>query len=377
MNSSSKASANIPFMDYKYFYNDHGNQLVDIMQDVLARGEFILGSDLKSFENNFAHYLGSKFAIGVGNCTDALTLILRALNLKPGSEIIVSAHTFIATAEAIVNVGCKPIAVECGVDHLIDPDAIKRAVTEKTVAIMPTQLNGRTCAMTAIKQIAEQHNLLIVEDAAQGLGSTYKGQKAGTFGIAAAFSFYPAKLLPCLGDGGIIVTDDETLSKKIMALRNHGRDDISDVGCWALNSRLDNLQAAILNYFLADFPTAISRRREIAQQYTDNLNDITNLLLPPAPNSDANHFDVYQNFEIQTPHRDALQECLSQKGIGAIKQWGGKAIHQFPALDFTVTLPFTEKVMRESLLLPLNLAVTNTQIERICQVIREFFSQLS
>ena len=344
-----------------------------ILLDVMRRGAFILQKDLTEFEANLAKFVGAKYAFGVANGTDALIIALRAAGIKPGDEVILPSHTYIATAAAVHFVGATPVLVECGTDHLIDPASVKAAITPTTRAIMPVQLNGRTSDMEALQKIADEHNLLIIEDAAQGLGSKYKGQCAGTFGAAGTFSFYPAKVLGCFGDGGAIVTNDDAVAEQVMLLRDHGRNEEGLIVEWGFNSRLDNLQAAILNFKLGTFPQDIERRREIARRYQAGLSEISDLVLPPDPDSDSNHYDVYQNYEIESSHRDALKDHLKKDGIGTIIQWAGKAVHQFEDLKFNVSLPFTEKMFERCLMLPMNTSLSDEDIEYICASIRHFY----
>jgi len=368
-----KANKNVPFFNYQYFHQVHGKALSEIIEDVVARGAFIMQKDLLDFEQHFADYLGVKYAVGVANCTDGLILALRAAGVRDGDEVILPAHTFVATASAVHFIGAKPVLVECGKDHLIDPKSIEAAITKKTKAIMPVQLNGRTCNMDAIQQIAKDYDLLIIEDAAQALGSTFKGKKAGSFGLAAAFSFYPAKILGCFGDGGMVVTNDAKVVEQLKLFRDHGRNDDGEVVCWGGNSRLDNLHAAVLNYFLLRFDEVIKKRRNLAALYDQELSSLKELLLPPAPEVEAEHFDVYQNYEIEAEQRDKLQIFLKEKGVGTLRQWGGKAIHQFKALDFNVILPITERMMNRELMLPMNMSLSEDDVLYVCKSIREFY----
>jgi dTDP-4-amino-4,6-dideoxygalactose transaminase len=364
----------VPFFNYKVFQNQYGEKLNKIIQDVMNRGAFILQKDLEEFENNIAKYLGVKHAIGVANCTDGLEMALMAAGIKAGDEVILPSHTFIATAAAVKTAGATRILVECGCDHMMDVASFESAITNKTRAVMPVQLNGRTCDMDAILAIAKKHQLIVIEDAAQALGSMYKNKKAGTFGLAAAFSFYPAKVLGCLGDGGIVVTNDDEMADKVYRLHEHGRSKAGDIGCWGRNSRLDNLQAAILNEILKDYDHIISRRREIAAMYQEELGCLKQLHLPPAPNADSNHFDVYQNYEIEADKRDALQLYLKENGIGTLQQWSGRAVHQHEELGFDhVKLPITDKMTSRYLMIPMNMSLTNDDIKYVSVKIRQFF----
>lgn len=363
----------IPFFDYPRVFTDHEEKFLSIIKDVGRRGAFILQKDLMDFEKHIADYVGARYAIGVANATDGLHLAVRAAGIGPGDEVIFCSHTMVATAAAIHFAGATPVPVECGSDHLIDPEAVEKAITEKTKAIMPTQLNGRTANMDALQKIADKYNLIIIEDAAQALGSKFKGKCAGTFGLAGVVSFYPAKTLGCLGDGGVVFTNDEEIYRKIKMLRDHGRDENGEVVIWGFNSRLDNIQAAILDYKLSFYEREINRRREIGKLYKEFLKDVEEVLLPPGPDDDPDHFDIYQNYEIEAERRDELREFLSKKGIVTIIQWGGKAVHQFEKLGFKVKLPFTERMFQRCLLLPMNTFLTDEDIYYITNAIREFY----
>jgi len=279
----------------------------------------------------------------------------------------------IATASAIHFAGATPVPVECGSDHLIDPAAVAGAVTRRTRAIMPTQLNGRTANMDALEAIAQKHGLLIVEDAAQGLGSRFKGRCAGTFGISSAISFYPAKALGCLGDGGAVVTNDSRAYADAAALCDFGRNPEGEAIQWGFNSRLDNLQAALLDVQLKDYSNVISRRRHLASLYTQRLADMPELVLPPPPDSDPDHFDIYQNYEIEADGREDLKPYLKEHGIGTLIQWGGRAVHQLRALGFTQDLPYTDRLFTRLLMLPMNMSVSDDDVQYVCDHVRAFY----
>lgn len=365
----------VPFFNYPLTFTEDEAGVLQVITDVGRRGAFILQKDLEQFETNLAQYMGVKHVLGVANGTDALVIALKAAGIGAGAEVIFCSHTFIATAASIHFVGAKPIPVECGPDHLIDPQAVEKAVTKNTRAIMPTQLNGRTCDMDALMAIAKKHNLAIIEDAAQGLGSKFKGEAAGTFGIAGTLSFYPAKTLGCYGDGGAILTNDSALFETMRTLRDHGRDRHGEVVMWGFNSRLDNLQAAILDFKLKSFPGVIERRRAIAARYDHRLSALDELQLPPGPAAGDAHFDAYQNYEIEAERRDELKDHLKTKGVGTLIQWGGKAVHQFTNLQFGVSLPFTEKMFTRCLMLPLNMAMSDADVDYVCDSICEFYGR--
>lgn len=365
----------IPFFNYRGAFAAHESQFVDIFRDVLRRGAFIQQQDLADFEKHLADYLGVKHAFGVGNATDGLIMCWRAAGLLPGDEVILPSHTMVATAAAVHFAGGKPVLVDCGDDHLIDPDAIPRAITARTRGICPVQLNGRTADMDRIMALADRHNLLVIEDAAQALGSKFRGRFAGTFGKAAAFSFYPAKLLGCLGDGGAVVTNDDAVAGQIKLLRDHGRADTGLVEAWGLNSRLDNLQAGFLDHQLRTYDDAVRIRRALATRYQERLGDLSELSLPAAPDTQRDHFDVFQNYEIEADRRDELRAYLREQGIGTLIQWGGKAIHQNPALKMDVRLPRTDRLFERCLMLPMNVMVTRDDVDFIADTIRHFYSR--
>ncbi|MEF9427291.1 MAG: DegT/DnrJ/EryC1/StrS family aminotransferase, partial [Candidatus Mariimomonas ferrooxydans] len=271
----------IKYFNYPLLFKGYEKEYIKIINDTLSRGAYILGEDLKTFEENLAKFLGCKFAIGVSNCTDAMLLSLIAAGLKPGDEVISVSHTFVATIEVITFLRAKPVFVDIADDHNMDVDLVEAAVTPRTKAIMPVHLNGTiTKNMNKLLTIARKHNLIIIEDAAQSLGAKYKGKSAGTFGLAGCFSFYPAKLLGAFGDAGGIVTDNPEFAEKIKMLRNHGRGKDSNINLWGLNCRMDNLHAAVLNFKLNKLPHWIVRRRNIAKMYYDKLSAIKELKLP-------------------------------------------------------------------------------------------------
>jgi len=363
----------IPFFNYRGAFTAREEEYVAIFRDIIHRGAFIQQHDLRQFEQNLADYLGVKHAIGVGNATDGLVMAWRAAGLRAGDEVIFPSHTMVASPASVAHAGGVPVPVDCGPDHLIDPDAIEAAIAKRTKAIMPVQLNGRTADMDRIQQIAEQHDLYIIEDSAQALGSKFKGRFAGTFGRAGVFSFYPAKILGCFGDGGAVVTNHDEIARKVMLLRDHGRDESGEVVTWGFNSRLDNLQAAILDLQFRDYDSIIAHRRTLAACYDGKLSDLSEVQLPPAPDFHPDHFDVYQNYEIQADNRDELRAFLSKSGVGTIIQWGGKPVHQFAGLGFRRELPNTDRLFERCLMLPMNMMVSTDDVEHICSRIRHFY----
>ena len=369
------ASRRVPFFDYPQLYGRDSEGTLSVMKDVLQRGAFILQKDLEGFEKELAEYAGAKHAFGVADGSNAITISLMASGVEAGDEVIVPSHTFIASAAAIHFAGATPVLADCGRDKMIDPDSIEPLITNKTRAIMPVQLNGRTADMDRIRAIADKHGLLIVEDSAQALGSKFRGQQAGTFGSAGTISFYPAKLLGCFGDGGAILTNDDKVARKVSMLRDHGRDPEGVIRCWGFNSRLDNLQAAVLSYKLKNFDQDVARRRDIASRYQSQLGDLSELLLPPAPDADERHFDVYQNYEIEAESRDELKEHLGENGVGTLIQWGGQALHQMTELKMEPKPAYTEEMFKRCLLLPMNTFISDDDVDYICESIRTFYKK--
>ena len=366
-------SKRVPFFEYPRLWTDYRKDYISIIDNVASSGGFILQQALIDFESKLAKFTDSKYSVGVGNATDAMEIFLDAINIKKGDEIIISSHTMLATASAIKVAGGIPIPVDIGDDNLIDIRSIEEAITPNTVGIMPTQLNGRICKMDPILKIAEKKSLFVVEDAAQALGARYKSRHAGTFGLASCISFFPAKVLGCFGDAGGVLVNDKNLYHQIYQLHDHGRDIDGEVKRWGRNSRLDNLQAAILSHKLNTYDQVIQRRRFIAQMYQDLLGELEELQLPPAPSNTSDHYDVYQNYELTANNRDQLKNFLNQKNIGTLIQWGGKGIHHFTQLGFNQKLPNTDKFFKRCIMLPMNIFISDEDVQYICEMIRLFY----
>ncbi len=368
-------SVKVKFFDYPQQFKTYKKEYIEIIEKTFGRGAYILGGDLDDFEKNLAEYIGCKYAIGVGNCTDALLLALIAAGVGPGDEVISVSHTFVATIEVIKFVGATPVLVDMADDHNMNVDLVETAITNKTKAIMPVSLNGRICSnIDRLIKIAKKHKLIVIEDAAQALGARYKGKGAGTFGLAGCFSFYPAKLLGTFGDAGAVITNDKKLAEKVRMLRNHGKSENAEFKMWGLNCRMDNVHAAILNFKLKKLTGWIKRRREIAKKYYNGLSNIKALRLPPPPIENGDHYDVFQNYELEGEKRNELREYLMKKGIETTIQWGGKAVHQLKSLGLgSFKLPRTEEFFKKSLMLPLYPELTNAQVEYVIKAIKSFY----
>ena len=366
-------STNVPFFEYPRLWSDDREDLLSIIDNVSSTGGFIMQKAVSDFESDLATYAGVNYAVGVGNATDGMEIFLEAIGINPGDEIIISSHTMLATASAVKVAGGTPVPVDIDTDNLISAEAIENAITSNTVGIMPTQLNGRVCDMDAILAIADKHGLFVVEDAAQALGAKYKGKHAGTFGLASDISFFPAKVLGCFGDAGGVLVNDKDLYHQIFQLHDHGRDVDGEVKRWGRNSRLDNIQAAILSYKLKTYDNVIARRREVAQMYQERLGSLEELQLPAPPSLSSDNFDVYQNYEITADSRDDLQSYLKKNNIGTLIQWGGTAIHQFTQLGFDQVLPVTERFFERCIMLPMNVFISDSDVDYICETVTNFY----
>lgn len=366
----------VKYIDYPKQFKDHEKEFMDVIHNTLSQGDLMLRQQLDEFEKNLACFVGTKYAVGLSNCTDAMHLALRAAGVGPGDEVITVSHTFVATAAAIHHAGATPVLVDIGDDHNMNVELVEVAITDRTKAIMPVHLNGRVCDMEKLLAIANKHNLIVIEDAAQALGASLNGTKGGSFGLAGCFSFYPAKLLGAYGDAGAVVTNSKEIADKVKLLRNHGRTEVGDVAGWSFNCRMDNLQAAILDLKLEHVPTWIERRREVAKIYHQQLSDILQVHLPPPPTTDGPYFDVFQNFEIEAEDRDELVAHLKELGVETMVSWGGKGVHQFKRLGLShCYLPRTERMFRNVLMLPMYPELTNEQVEYVAAGVREFYKR--
>jgi len=343
------------------------------IKEILSNGDLILRNQLRQFEENIASFVGVTHAVGVNSGTDALHLSLLADRVGTGDEVVTVAHTFVATVAAIVHCGATPILVDVGEDFNMDMGQLEQAVSPQTKAIIPVHLNGRPCNMEKLMRIASEHNLIVIEDAAQALGASFDGQKAGSFGLAGCFSFYPAKILGGAGDGGVVVTNSGEIAEKICLLRDHGQQrNTGDILYYGFNSRLDNLQAAILNVKLRYLPRWIKRRRELATVYEEGLSGLPQIKTPPPPQQGC-YFDVYTNYVVRAQERDRLVAHLRECGIEILISWP-KPMHHHKALGLGhYRLPETERISKEVLSLPLNTEISNEQVEFVIESIRKFY----
>jgi dTDP-4-amino-4,6-dideoxygalactose transaminase len=340
------------------------------VQRVLASGHFILGPELEAFEHEFAAYCGSRHCIGTGNGLDALTLTLIAAGIGPGAEVIVPGQTFIATWLAVSHAGAQPVAVDIDPASCnIDARLIEAAITPHTRAIIPVHLYGRPADMTAIDEIARRHGLFVLEDAAQAHGARLNGRHAGNLGHAAAFSFYPGKNLGALGDGGAITTDDDALAERLRRLRNYGSSRKYQHEEIGFNSRLDELQAALLRVKLPHLDTWNARRQQIAARYETALTD-----LPVArPLAACTRYQpVWHQYVVGVDDRDALQSSLARESIASMVHYPVPP-HRQPAYAKQAApfvLPVAEYQAGHCLSLPICPTLPTEAIDRVCQAIR-------
>lgn len=364
----------IPFVDLQKEQKTLKNAIEKTMNKVMKKGNFILGEEVSAFEKSFAKYLGAKYVIGVASGTDALVLSLKALGIGVGDEVIVPSLTFIATALAVSVTGATPVFVDVDEEsHTIDPNGIERKITDKTKAIIPVHLYGNPANLSKIIEIAKKHKLFVIEDAAQAHGATYKGKKVGSFGEFGCFSFYPTKNLGACGDGGAIATNSSVLAAKINLLRNYGQEKKYHSKTFGYNSRLDELQAAILLVKLKHLDEWNKRRRELAKVYKEELKKIVGI-----PGETSNASSVFHLFTIQTFKRDFLLKELENNGIISLIHYP-VPLHLQEAYSYLGykrgDFPVSERIAKNTLSLPIHPFLKESHIKFIAEVIRSFLKK--
>jgi dTDP-4-amino-4,6-dideoxygalactose transaminase len=350
----------IPFLDLNRVNAPHQTRIRAAMERVAQSGWYVLGPEVSAFEAEFARYVGVRHCIGVANGLEALTIVLKAWNFPAGSEVLVPANAYIASVLAITHAGLRPVLVEPDPrTYTLDPARLGAALTGHTKAILPVHLYGRCTDMAPLMAFADQHGLLVLEDAAQAHGATYNGQRAGKLGHAAGFSFYPTKNLGALGDAGAITTNDDALAEQLRAWRNYGSARKYENDVPGHNSRLDELQASILRAKLPTVDQENVRRRHIARRYLTELT-LPTLTLPPA---DALDSDVWHLFVVRHPHRDAFRTYLREQGIGTDVHYPVPPHRQvaYRGVWPETAFPIADILHREVLSLPLNPALTDEE----------------
>lgn len=364
----------VPFLNVRELNARYADELKAAAARVIDSGWYILGEEVAAFEEEFAAYCGVPHAVGVGNGLDALSLILRGYKelgaMEDGDEILVPGNTFIASFLAITENRLVPIPVEPDpATFNIDPARLKDAIGPRTRAIMAVHLYGQLADMPGLAAVAKQHGLLLIEDAAQAHGATREGRKAGSFGDAAGFSFFPTKNLGALGDGGAVVTDDAALAARVAALRNYGSDVKYHHPFRGVNSRLDEMQAAMLRVKLKYLDEDIQKRRQVARRYRDAIRQ-PDILLPDVAHEEQH---VWHLFVVRSSHRDALQRHLQDRGIQSQVHYPVPP-HQQPAYTMLkgVHLPLTDRLHREVLSLPMGPTLPGDAVEQVIQACQEF-----
>lgn len=362
----------VPFLNLKQINLAYEAELKNAFNRVLHSGWYILGTEVKAFEQEFADYCGVKHAIGVSNGLDALHLILRAYEIGEGDEVIVPSNTYIATWLAATYAGAKPVPVEpVEGGYNIDPAKIEAAITARTKAIIVVHLYGEAADMGPVMALAEKYNLKVIEDGAQAHGASYDGRKVGNLGHAAGFSFYPGKNLGALGDAGGVTTNDTDLASKIRILLNYGSQRKYHNEVQGFNCRLDELQAALLRVKLPFLDGETERRRIIANRYNAELKD-TDLMLPQITDTTSH---VWHLYVVRSGNRDRLQAHLSEKGIGTMIHYPIPP-HLQPAyaeLDYAAgDFPLSESIHREVLSLPMGPTMTDEEVEAVINAVKAF-----
>jgi len=358
----------VPFVDFPEQFRRQEAQLMPLIHDVLSKGDLVMRSQMRSFEENLAAFVEIGHAVGVSNCTDALRLLAEALDIGTGDEVVTVSHTFVATMSPFKLRGATPVLVDIAHDHLLDVEQLPAALSERTKMVLPVHLNGRVCDMVPILEAAGRVGAVVVEDAAQALGARYYGRASGSMGLASVFSFYPAKLLGAFGDAGALVTDDASLADEIRLLRDHGRRGKEELATWGYNCRLDNLQAAILDLRLTMLPAWIERRRELAARYEAKLADVATIDRLPGPDSDPRRYDVFQNYPVLVEDRDRVVAGLTEAGIETLVSWRVPN-HRQPGLGLDFELPRTETLSEHVVSLPLFPELSDEQVDYVADTI--------
>lgn len=366
---------NVPFLDVKQTYLAIQEEIDAAIKGVLQSGRYILGENVEYFEQEFAAYCGCKFCIGVASGLDALYLLLKAYDIGPGDDVIIPANTYIATALAVSSTGAKPVLVEP--DPLtcnIDPSKIKEAITDSTKAVLAVHLYGQTADMYRIRKICRKHDIKLFEDAAQAHGALHHGIKAGALGDAAGFSFYPGKNLGAFGDAGAVTTDNPDIAEYVRVARNYGSSKKYYNSIKGINSRLDEIQAAVLRVKLKYLDQWNRRRADIARLYLESLNFRRERFRPPVTGEGNTH--VWHVFTVQSDRRNDLQTYLSRKGIGTLIHYPVPPYSQTAYAELNKlknNYPISNAISKQILSLPIGPHLTREQVDYVCEIVNAFF----
>jgi len=363
----------IPYVDIAAQFEAYRGELLQAVEGVLTSGQYIGGQEIEKFENAFAKLCGTEHAIAVANGTDALILSMSALGIGPSDEVITAPNSWVSSAATIALVGATPVFVDVGADQNMDPDLLELKITERTKAIMPVHLTGKPAQLDPILEVARKHNLFVIEDSAQAVGAVYNGRKCGSMGALNCFSLHPNKNLSACGDAGIITCNDSELYKKVHLLRQHGMPSRNVVELWGYNSRLDAVQAAILNVRIESIDLVITQRRQNADLYFKNLEGLVEL-----PWEAEGSFDTYHLFVIQCDRRNELQSYLEERGVATAIHYP-TPLHLQPAAAYLGykkgDLPVVERQADRILSLPVSQVIGAEQVNYISDQIKKFYAE--
>jgi dTDP-4-amino-4,6-dideoxygalactose transaminase len=364
----------VPFVAPVRIYQTLKKELDAVYFDVMSTGQLIDRHHLKSFEDNLAKFVGTKYAVGLNSGYDALHMSLRAAGIGPGDEVIVPAHTFVASCSAIANVGATPVLVDVAKDFNINVDLIEPVITSKTKGIMAVHLSGWMADMPRIMDIAAKHKLTVIEDACQSLGSSINKKQAGSWGLTGCWSFYPFKILGGYGDGGAITTNDPDVAQFARRMRYNGEDrDTGEYHGHGFTCLLDNLQAAFLDVKLRYLPSWIVRRKEIAEKYRQALSDISDLLLPHYTKPGFDH--IYQNYTLRSKQGNDFSEYLKNHGVEVLTQFR-KPYYKHEGLKLKdAGFPETEALSREVCSLPMCVEISDEEVDFVIKTVRSFYKK--
>ena len=364
----------VKFVDPARLYGMIKEEIDAAYFEVMLKGDLIDRQHLKSFEENLAKFVGTKYAIGVNSGYDALHLSLRAAGIGAGDEVIVPSHTFVASCSAIVNVGATPVLVDVTDDFNIDINQIESNITERTKGIMPVHLSGIMADMPKIMELADKYKLKIIEDACQSLGSSINKKGAGSWGLTGCFSFYPFKILGGYGDGGAITTNDKEVYDYARRMRFNGEErETGEYHGHGFTCLLDNMQAAFLDIKLSYLPKWIERRKEIANKYKNAFSDLPDLMLPHYDKPGFDH--IYQNYTLRSKQGDEFSDYLKNNGIEVLTQFR-KPYYKHEALKLEDKgFPITEAISREVCSLPMNVEISDNEIDYVIKVVKSFYGK--
>ena len=370
-----KVSISVPYVALGAMAQEIKKELMDAFEAVLDSGQYVLGPEVSAFEQEFADYCQVKFAAGVASGTCSLHLVLGGIGLSEGDEVITVPNSFVATAATIALVGARPVFVDIQPDLNIDPDLIEAAITPRTKAIVPVHLTGRPARMVEIMDIAQQHNLFVLEDAAQAIDARLDGRPVGSWGDAACFSLHPLKNLHAIGDGGMLTTNDQLVYDRMLLARNHGLSNRDQCDFWSFNCRLDEVQAAMLRVQLRLLGRWNEERRRLAFRYNELLSPYVDV-----PVEGPGEYCVYQTYMVQADRRDELQSYLNENGVQALVHYP-TPLHLQPAArnlgytaqDFPVTMAASARILS----LPIYPGLTDAQQDRVADLIVDFYKPRS